>query len=411
MKMYYNFLNMLLCVYTFLFIALPITSKYKVVGLNIHVVLNILIIYYVSGIILNREIRNKFINSVARFFKNKCNIVLSFCVIWMIFSIIYSVDKVSAVSEIEMYMKYLFIYFLIEDQTHNTIYIDNIINSFIFTLIIVSIVTFIDTLKGIGVEQTAEGINRIRVESLLENSNNLGAFFILFIFPFIMLSIYEKEKRKKFLYIIISILCLFNIIVSYSRNAWMAFGVGCVLIVIIYNRKFIVPFLGVFLTGLLIPEISMRLTEFNDFNQNITRIKLWETTLLMIKEHALLGVGVGNFSYQYDKYIKRFEELKYSDYQIFHPHNVFLQVQAELGIIGSILIISLIIFIIINIKKYINETTNSLHKNFYRGFYISFIVFVFVMNMVDDFFSAPKIILIFIVIMSIPINSKKSQVT
>lgn len=408
--MYYNFLNMLLCIYIFLFIALPITSKYKVIGLNIHVVLNILIIYYVFGIILNKEIRNKFINSVIRFFKSKCNIVLSCCVIWMIFSITYAADKVSAISEIEMYMKYLFIYFLIEEQTHNKRYIDNILNSFIFTLIIVSIVTFIDTLKGIGVEQTAEGINRIRVESLLENSNNLGAFFILFIFPFIMLSIYEKEKRKRYLYIIISILCLFNIIVSYSRNAWIAFGVGCLLIVIIYNKKFIVPFSGVFLTGLLVPEISMRLAEFNDFSQNVTRIKLWETTLLMIKEHALLGVGVGNFSYQYDNYIKRFEELKYSDYQIFHPHNVFLQVQAELGIIGSILIISLIIFIIINIKKYIHETSSSLHKNFYRGFYISFIVFIFVMNMLDDFFSAPKIILIFIVIMSIPINSKKPEV-
>lgn len=408
--MYYNFLNMLLCIYIFLFIALPITSKYKVVGLNIQVVLNILMIYYVSGIILNKEIRNRSINSVIRFFKNKCNIVLSFFVIWMIFSVTYSVDKVSAISEIVMYMKYLFIYFLIEDQTHSKRYIDNILNSFIFTLIVVSIVTFIDTLKGIGIEQTAEGGNRIRVESLLENSNNLGAFFILFIFPFIMLSIYEKEKRKKYLYIIISILCLFNIIVSYSRNAWMAFGAGCLLIVIIYNKKFIVPFAGVFLIGLLIPEISIRLTEFNDFSQNVTRIKLWETTLLMIKEHAFLGVGVGNFSYQYDQYIKRFEELKYADYPIFHPHNVFLQVQAELGIIGTILIITLIIFMIIKIKKYIRETSISLHKNFYRGFYISFIVFIFIMNMLDDFFSAPKIILIFIVIISIPINSKELEV-
>ncbi|WP_052085710.1 O-antigen ligase family protein [Clostridium sp. HMP27] len=410
MKMYYNFLNILLCIYIFLFIALPITSKYKVVGLNIHVVLSILMAYYVLGVVLNREIRNKSISSVKRFFKNKCNIVLSLCALWMIFSITYSADKASAISEVEMYMKYLFIYFLIEDQTHNKRYVDNILNSFIFTLIIVSIVTFIDTIKGIGIEQTSEGVNRIRVESLLENSNNLGAFFILFIFPFIMLSIYEKEKRKKYLYIIVSFLCLFNIIVSYSRNAWMAFGVGCLLVVIIYNKKFIVPFLGVFLIGLLIPEISMRLTEFNDFSQNITRIKLWETTLLMIKEHALLGVGVGNFSYQYDNYIKRFAELKYSDYQIFHPHNVFLQVQAELGVIGIILIISLIIFIIMKLRKYIHETSSSLHKNFYRGFYISFIVFVFIMNMVDDFFSAPKIILIFIVIISIPINSKKLEV-
>lgn len=410
MKTYYNFLNMLLCTYIFLFIALPITSKYKVVGLNIDVILNILIIYYVSGVILNKEIRKKFINSFVKFFKNKLNIIFSFCLIWMIFSVTYSADKASAISEIETYMKYIFIYFLIAEQTHNNKYIDNILNSFIFTLIIVSIVTVFDTLKGVGIEQTAEGANRIRIESLLENSNNLGAFFILFIFPLIILSIYEKEKRKKYLYIIVSFLCLFNIIVSYSRNAWMAFGVGCLLIIFIHNKKLIVPFFAISSIALLVPKISMRFAEFNDFNQNITRIKLWKTTLLMIKDHLLLGVGVGNFSYEYDKYVKMYKELKYSYYQVFHPHNVFLQVQSELGIIGSILTITLIVFIIKKLKNYTHEASSNFHKNFYRGFYISFLVFVFIMNMVDDFFSAPKIILIFIAIISIPINSREVEV-
>ncbi len=67
------------------------------------------------------------------------------------------------------------------------------------------------------------------------------------------------------------------------------------------------------------------------------RVKLWENTIEMIKENPLLGVGLGGFQKAYSERMK-----DAPDWQrvILHdPHNQFLKIVAELGLIGFIFFI------------------------------------------------------------------------
>jgi O-antigen ligase len=62
------------------------------------------------------------------------------------------------------------------------------------------------------------------------------------------------------------------------------------------------------------------------------RVKLWENTIDMIKEKPLLGVGLGGFEKVYSEKMKNAPEWQKN---ILHdPHNQFLKIVAELGLIG-----------------------------------------------------------------------------
>ena len=62
------------------------------------------------------------------------------------------------------------------------------------------------------------------------------------------------------------------------------------------------------------------------------RVKLWENTIDMIKEKPFLGVGLGGFEKAYSEKMKNAPEWQKN---ILHdPHNQFLKIVAELGLIG-----------------------------------------------------------------------------
>lgn len=69
------------------------------------------------------------------------------------------------------------------------------------------------------------------------------------------------------------------------------------------------------------------------------RPMVWKNTFEMFKDHELLGVGYANFQYVLPAYDPQ-EPLKP------HAHNQFLQVLAELGIVGLLLFVALCVFMI-----------------------------------------------------------------
>ncbi len=401
MEIYYNnLLRLLIYLYIILLPILPSKFRLKGVPFNGDIILLFIILLYLLGIIIIKNNRKKFITKIKSFFSNGLNISILLLIIVMFLSTTYAVDKVTALKESLRFCSYIILYFIIYAEIDSTEKINKALASYIFTCIIISLVSIFDYIKGIGAPQPSSyGIN-IRVESLLENSNNLGAFFVMAIFPCIMLLIYEKDKKKKIFYLISSLLFLFNIVASFSRNAWLGFAIGCLLIIVMYEIRFLIPVAILGGLSLFIPKVYNRLREFNDLSQNLSRIKLWETALYMIKDHPILGVGIGNFASLYDEYIKKYRDLRYCGYKVYHPHNIFLKMQCELGIIGSIAFIVMIIFIVVKLRQLINREENNFYKLYYKGFFVSFIAFMS-MNLIDNFFSAPKVIAYFWILLAL----------
>jgi O-antigen ligase len=62
------------------------------------------------------------------------------------------------------------------------------------------------------------------------------------------------------------------------------------------------------------------------------RLNLWRSTLDMIRDHPLFGVGLDNFLYAYrGRYIR---PVAWQEPDLSHPHNVLLDYWSRLGIIG-----------------------------------------------------------------------------
>lgn len=75
---------------------------------------------------------------------------------------------------------------------------------------------------------------------------------------------------------------------------------------------------------------------------SMQRVLFWEDTLRLIFDRPLVGVGVGNFEYNFPRYMSRqtlemkmrMERLQGRELMLFRAHNEYLEVWAETGILG-----------------------------------------------------------------------------
>jgi len=143
---------------------------------------------------------------------------------------------------------------------------------------------------------------------------------------------------------------------SWSRGAWMGFAAGMAVLILFWPRKRVY---GVLLLGLvlvlilmglgmgLLPEVvSTRLIGFsddfslgdvrgadiNDDNYSVLeRQAHWQAGLNMLRDDVLLGVGFGNYAVAYPSYAL----INWPD-ALGHAHNYYINVLAEMGILGLI---------------------------------------------------------------------------
>ncbi len=73
------------------------------------------------------------------------------------------------------------------------------------------------------------------------------------------------------------------------------------------------------------------------------RWQFWQTTLLIIRDYPLLGVGLDAFGIAYTRY-----DQMNGFYRIEQAHNEYLQVWAEAGIVGLVLILTFIFYLFRN---------------------------------------------------------------
>lgn len=387
-KLFFN----LIYLYMIVLPLAPSKYKYKSIPLNGDVILALIIVMYFIRISFSEDTRARLFNGIKDFLTDYLTISLSVLSFIMIISIFYSSDKKIALSESARFISFVMLFFILKYELHDKRTLDNIIKTYIFVCFLVFSIGIINCFSNTYVMNN-NSLTLDRVKSTLENSNNLGAFAVLSVFPLVVLFLEQKDKIKKILYFIVSILAMLNIVLSQSRNALIAFAIGCLILCFIYSYKFIIAFVLMGGIAYVVPQIHSRLLQITDSNQNEARLKIWEIAFKIIKEHPIFGIGNGNFRSAYKQYIIKYPELKnkYGGTDIYHPHNIILKFQSELGILGTFAFISIAVSIPFKLKKFIRNTDSNFYKSFYKGFFISFVVFIF-MNMIDNFFSVPKVI-------------------
>ncbi|MBC2399553.1 O-antigen ligase family protein [Clostridium tetanomorphum] len=388
-------LSLLLYLYILLLPLLPSKFKIKNIPFNGDILLACIILVYLFTIIIFRDSRKRFMKGLKDFFTNYLSIFITILALIMFISVSYAGDKKIALGESIRFLTYIVLYFIIKYELNKKAITDNILKLYLGVTTIINLVGIVECINGIGFVDKSEHGVRIRIFSTLENSNNLGVFMVIAIFPLIMLALNEKKRKKKLFFSLLAFLALINLILSLSRNAWAGFAIGCLVLAFIYSWKILIGFLGLGGISLFIPQISNRLIEFTDKSQNLSRVKLWDIAFMMIKDHPIKGVGNGNYRVFYEKYkLKYKNKIEYYPTDNFHTHNIFLKIQSELGIFGTIAFIAMIVSIISRVIIFLRTTKDKVYKTFYKGFLASLIAFI-CMNFIDNFFSAPKVIAFF----------------
>jgi O-antigen ligase len=186
----------------------------------------------------------------------------------------------------------------------------------------------------------AEGVRRIH--GVYGSPNNLGLFLGRVVPILAAVVLFGRSLRRRAIYCLNGLPVVLCLYLTYSRGAWLlGLPAAFLFLGLMRGRKaLLITLLVILVIGLsLLPLIGTeRLGSLVNTQSGTTflRLKLWQGSLNMIRDHPLFGVGLDNFLYQYrTRYVlpEAWEELDLS-----HPHNIILDFWTRLGILGVIAI-------------------------------------------------------------------------
>ncbi len=154
---------------------------------------------------------------------------------------------------------------------------------------------------------------------------------LIFALLFISFFIYQALNKKLF-YFLLALSSTVQLL-TFSRGGYLIFFIELLMIFFLIkeSRKITFFLLFILLTSLfLLPIFSERflsIVNFSDFSIS-ERFNLWNKAIKLILNHPLEGIGLGNFPF----YVNRF--LKY--YNPINLHNSYLEIAAETGIFALI---------------------------------------------------------------------------
>lgn len=185
---------------------------------------------------------------------------------------------------------------------------------------------------GIG-GTAAEGV--LRVQAWYPSANHL-ALMLGRAWPFLLAGALGYHRWLWAPAIVVGV----GLLLTFSTGGWLgALAGGLVVVALLTGRRVAVwigsaAAVGLVLTSALaiggaLPERLNPLRQTGGF-----RLDLWLSSLEMIRDHPLLGVGLDNFVYMYQEFYLR--EGAAAEPSLSHPHNWLLNFWLSLGLLGLV---------------------------------------------------------------------------
>jgi O-antigen ligase len=180
----------------------------------------------------------------------------------------------------------------------------------------------------------------------------------------------NKFSKKTLFYLSTLLVIMFSIYFTYSYGAWLALitAFSITIFSTIKNKRGLVLsliFFTIFTVVLFLAQFSSE--KFYNITQNYSRssissrLMIWESSKLMLKQSPIFGIGAGNFQNKYLELQSHFPP--YLEWGVPQPHNIFLAFWLQTGLIGLIgfcwilLYVFKIIFLLLKNKKSIAIAT------------------------------------------------------
>jgi len=204
----------------------------------------------------------------------------------------------------------------------------------------------------IGLVQYALGVNLItaegglpRLRSVYGSPNNVGLYLGRVLPLLVAVAMLARDRRRKLAYGLAALPVGAALLLSFSKGA-LLLGVPAALVTVglLAGGRWRWATLALLLVMALALVPLLRLPRFASLfttqeGTTFFRIKLWQGTVAMIRDHFWLGVGPDNFLYHYrSRYIL---PSAWQEPDLSHPHNFLLDFWARLGVLGAVVGIGL----------------------------------------------------------------------
>jgi len=377
-----------------------IYSKLTLVNLKLLILCTSLFAYkYVYSFRINQETSLKLfsillfviwtmkilINNDIFFKKTRLNFPILLFVLLMSVSLLRSQFFMVSLNDYIIFLFYFFIYFLIINNINDKAQFNSLIKLIFIISIIIAIYAI---MQYYGFDPFLKELSAITSTMGQKNwiSNYLALIFPI-VFSYFLL---EKIKKNKIIYYLLLSILYTTLMICQSRGIWISISITTILAIYIIfkfklvntfqeNKKWLTLLLVTFLmitiiystdnplnkSAITVPQRALSTFDEQDPSIN-TRLLMWRTTFEMIKDKPIFGSGIGTFKMNYLNYQAKFfkvnpDYIKYLAYAR-EAHNEYLQIGAELGIVGLGIFI-LIIFVFYNlILKYVKKESRDNEK-------------------------------------------------
>ncbi|WP_042350937.1 O-antigen ligase family protein [Bacillus massiliigorillae] len=381
--------------------------------------------------------------------------ILPFLITFGLYVIISAISLVNAVAltpgimEIARFLSYVVVFLIaIKVQFTKEQYI-NFAKAFGAAAIIVGLFGIIQYIFNISLNkaglyalQEAKG----RVDSTLINPNYYSSFLNFVIPSFLLLAVvYFKDKKVQLMFFAFYAVFIVNLILTYTRAAWVTMACAFVLIILIMPKRFLKNFVKphiliafvILLTGvyfmpdvqsrtqsaiyavqkLVFPNAKAPASDIKDKDPEdltpeereeiekekqeeaisntavVSRVTLWKTGLYMYKDNPVLGVGMGNYYTRYKEFVTKYPELDIG-HDAYSVHNSYIKVAAETGTIGILAFLSIYVAYFIYLIRLYFKQNDELGKIVAAGVFVGSITFM-VQNLSNNLIFIPQLNIIF----------------
>jgi len=219
----------------------------------------------------------------------------------------------------------------------------------------------------------------IRAKGTFSDSN----YFCLYLLPIIPVAFYRASDERlciqRVLARIATIALILAVIFTFSRGGMIGLAVVLFLLALKSKRKLLaILILGIIITIFVanmpdyfrerIEKTKIELEGEKTYTSTYRRLLLVKGGWKMFLDKPLTGVGIGNFFWS----VREYTPVR------IHPglaHNMYIEVLAELGLIGMFLFMGIIFLTLRDLRRIIKMASFSL-KSYAQGLYVGLIAFL-----------------------------------
>ena len=284
-------------------------------------------------------------------------LVLYSLVFLSVLSCAYSLSLTASIAQTAKYLNALCLVLVTINAISSTHQIIRIYQGIVMSSVIPMMYGYYQYFTSTGHRVLGEQTDRIT--SFFGFANLYGIFLALIIFAVLILYVDTKNKRNKIIYGIVLVSAVVSTILALNRGTWIAITVGILLAFPFYRRFLSVKWLVAIYLVVGVAASTIIIQRFIELENPYTdtfsgRLVMSETIIKNAAKIPLLGYGAGNSEKALDKMFGITNV----------PHNDYLKLWLEMGIMGPLLYIVLILKeIVFNLS--VRKHRDAWHVNYF----------------------------------------------